>query len=603
MQGLKARADEELFSERTHKRMDKIPDQKELEKELSDYLSKKYGSRIKVVSPYWVAKTESDHEGRSPSGNLSCINFDLKPEELEAYLDEYVIKQEMAKSILATKVCTHFNRIRYFLDQGREPEAGVGAIKNNIILIGPTGVGKTYLVKLIAKKIGVPFVKGDATKFSETGYVGGDVEDLVRDLVYAAGDDLDLAQYGIIYIDEIDKIASSGTYWGGPDVSRTGVQRALLKPMEETEVELKVAHDPVSQIQAIEQYRRTGKKEKRTINTRHILFIVSGAFNGLDKVVKERLSKQEMGFKATMATREQERDYLRQVTAEDLIKYGFESEFVGRLPVIAVLDELTAADLYEILKNPNNPIITSKKRDFRSYGIDIQFEDEALRMLAERAAQEKTGARGLVSVIERILIQFEKRLPSTEIREFLVTPEIVSRQDEELEYLLAQPEDPRGQERFRQACLWERELLKDSIRRREREVLKTYQMPLTETRVELILDQCRRADGNLKAALDEIGQLYEQVHLFEDRFYKEHHLQIHFDAEAMDVIMHQALERQSSALSVCQDLAQEFEYALKLVRDRTSQDSFLITREAMEDLDAYLNRLIQDYYQKTLYRE
>jgi endopeptidase Clp ATP-binding regulatory subunit ClpX len=583
--------------------MDKIPDQKELEKELSDYLSKKYGSRIKVVSPYWVAKTESDHEGRSPSGSLSRINFDLKPEELEAYLDEFVIRQEMAKSILATKICTHFNRIRYFLDQGREPEAGVGAIKNNIILIGPTGVGKTYLVKLIARKIGVPFVKGDATKFSETGYVGGDVEDLVRDLVYAAGDDLDLAQYGIIYIDEIDKIASAGTYWGGPDVSRTGVQRALLKPMEETEVELKVAHDPVSQIQAIEQYRRTGKKEKRTINTRHILFIVSGAFNGLDKMVKERLSKQEMGFKATMATREQEREFLKQVAAEDLIKYGFESEFVGRLPVIAVLDELTAADLYEILKNPNNPIITSKKRDFRSYDIDIQFEDEALGMLAERAAQEKTGARGLVSVIERVLIQFEKRLPSTEIREFLVTPEIVSRPDEELEYLLAHPEDPRRRERFRQACQWERELLKDSLRRREREVLKLYQMPLTDTRVELILDQCRRVDGNLKAALEEIGQLYEQVHLFEERFYKEHLLQIHFDAEAMDEIMHQALERQSSALSVCQELSQEFEYALKLVRDRTSQDSFLITREAMEDLDAYLNRLIRDYYQKTLYRE
>ncbi len=583
--------------------MDKIPDQKELERELSDYLSKKYGSRIKVVSPYWVAKAERDEDGRGGADSISSINFDLKPEELEAYLDEFVIKQEMAKSILATKICTHFNRIRYFLDQGREPEAGVGAIKNNIILIGPTGVGKTYLVKLIAKKIGVPFVKGDATKFSETGYVGGDVEDLVRDLVYAAGDDLELAQYGIIYIDEIDKIASSGTLWGGPDVSRTGVQRALLKPMEETEVELKVAHDPVSQIQAIEQYRRTGKKEKRTINTRHILFIVSGAFNGLDKIVKERLSRQEMGFKATMATRKQEREFLKQVTAEDLIKYGFESEFVGRLPVIAVLDELTAGDLHEILKNPNNPIITSKKRDFRSYGIDIQFEDDALEMLAQRAAQEKTGARGLVSVIERVLIQFEKRLPSTEIREFLVTSEVVAHPDRELEHLLAHPEDPGHKERFRQASRRERELLKDSIRRREREVMKLYQMPLTDTRVELILDQYQRVDGNLKAALEDIGQLYEQVHLFEDRFYKEHQLEIHFDAEAMDEIMHQALERKSSALSVCQGMAQEFEYALKLVRDRTSQDSFLITREAIVDMDAYLNRLIREYYQKTLFRE
>jgi ATP-dependent Clp protease ATP-binding subunit ClpX len=370
--------------------MTKIPDQKELEKELSDYLSKKYGNRIKVISPYWVAKPDPEAKGKGPADKFSHINFDLKPEELEAFLNEYVIKQEDAKSILATKICTHFNRIRHYLGKGREPEPGVGAIKNNIILIGPTGVGKTYLIKLIANKLGVPFVKGDATKFSETGYVGGDVEDLVRDLVHAADDDLEMAQYGIIYIDEIDKIAASGSFWG-PDVSRTGVQRALLKPMEETEVDLKVSHDPVSQIQAIEQYRRTGKKEKRTLNTRHILFIVSGAFNGLERIVKERLSKQEIGFGAQVTTREEEKQLLHRVTAEDLIKFGFESEFVGRLPVITVLHELSADDLYEILVNPNNPIIISKRRDFAAYGIDIKFEDKALRLLAERAAGKRPG--------------------------------------------------------------------------------------------------------------------------------------------------------------------------------------------------------------------
>ncbi len=582
--------------------MEKIPDPKELEKELSDYLSKKYGSRIKVVSPFWVAKPDRDSSFKKKPGKPGKINFDLKPEELEAYLNEYVIKQELAKSILATKVCTHFNRIRHYLEQGREPEAGVGAIKNNIILIGPTGVGKTYLVKLIAKKIGVPFVKGDATKFSETGYVGGDVEDLVRDLVQAADDDLELAQYGIIYLDEIDKIASSHAVWG-PDVSRTGVQRALLKPMEETEVELKVPHDPVSQIQAIEHYRRTGKREKRTLNTRHILFIVSGAFNGLEKIVKERLSKQEIGFGGTITTKQQEQEYLQKVTAEDLIKFGFESEFVGRLPVIAVLEPLTADDLYEILTNPNNPIITGKKRDFRAYGIDVKFEEQALRRLAEMAAQEKTGARGLVSAIERVLIQFEKRLPSTDIKKFVVTADLVADPEAELARWLSQEEQAYYEERFAQANLREREVLREAIRRREQELLTRYHLPLTESRLEMLIDQYQRWDGDLKVAFEEVGRLYQQVRHFEERFLEDHQIELHLDDEAVDDILEQAFRQNTSAYDICQRYGKDLEYALKLVRERTSQNSFYLNREALTDLAGYLNQVIRDYYQKTLFRE
>ena len=189
----------------------------------------------------------------------------------------------------------------------------------------------------------------------------------------------------------MDKIASSQNLIG-PDVSRSGVQRALLKPMEETEVDLKVPHDPISQLQAIESYRKTGKREKRTVNTKNILFIMSGAFVGLEDVVKKRLRTSSIGFGA--ASEPDRAYYLSQISAEDLIAYGFETEFVGRLPVVVMLEELCTEDLLKILTNPNNPIVISKKRDFASYGIELRFEGEALGLIAENAAKVKTGGPG-----------------------------------------------------------------------------------------------------------------------------------------------------------------------------------------------------------------
>jgi len=224
----------------------KLPDQKELEKELSEYLSKKYGDRIKIISPFVFPKGDKAgmDGGKCAPKKEGVPSFDMLPEELEAYLEGFIVKQNQAKAVLGTKICTHFNRINFLNNgTGKKKALGVGMIKNNVLMIGPTGVGKTYMIKLIAQKLGVPFVKGDATKFSETGYVGGDVEDLVRDLVYEANEDIDLAENGIIYIDEIDKIASARNIIGH-DVSRSGVQRALLKPMEETDVDIKVPHDP-----------------------------------------------------------------------------------------------------------------------------------------------------------------------------------------------------------------------------------------------------------------------------------------------------------------------------------------------------------------------
>jgi ATP-dependent Clp protease ATP-binding subunit ClpX len=369
-----------------------------------------------------------------PVAVKSEMNFDIKPEELESYLNRYVIGQEEAIEVIATKVCTHFNRMK--LEKSiPDDERIVGNIKSNMLLIGPTGVGKTYIIKLIARKIGVPFVKADATKFSETGYVGGDVEDLVRELVQEANGDISKAEYGIIYLDEIDKIASSGNVYG-PDVSRSGVQRNLLKLMEEADVDLKTPHDLASQVEAAMEAQRTGKVTRKKINTKNILFIVSGAFNGLLDIIKKRHNMQAIGFEKSSVERNERQDILKMARNEDLMTFGFESEFIGRLPVTVVLNDLDIEGLYKILKNKYSSVVQGKKMDFRAYGIELDFADDALRILANRAHSEKTGARGLLSVFEKTLIKFEKTLPSTEITKLTVDGKVVEKPEAVLQKML-----------------------------------------------------------------------------------------------------------------------------------------------------------------------
>ena len=579
----------------------KLPDQKELEKELNEYLGKKYGDRIRLVVPMLFPKAQTEEvskEEKEVGGEKSKIHFDMKPEELEAFLNDYIVRQDEAKEILATKICTHFNRIRFTEHtKGRNRYDGVGHIKNNILMIGPTGVGKTYLIKLIAKKIGVPFVKGDATKFSETGYVGGDVEDLVRDLVYEANGDIEGAQYGIIYVDEIDKIASSNNLIG-PDVSRTGVQRALLKPMEETEVDLKVPHDPISQLEAIEHYRKTGKREKQTVNTRNILFIMSGAFGGLEDIVKKRLNREGIGFGAEIRSKDERVDYLKQVKAEDLIAYGFESEFIGRLPVSTVFEKLEVDDLYAILKNPNNPIVLGKKKDFKSYGIDIQIEDQALRDLAVKAYEEKIGARGLVSAVEKVLLKFEKRLPSTEIRKFVVTREVVRNPGQELKRLLEDPSDPDMLEAFEQLLQRDIKGVEDSIRDRREEFERRYGLSLWEGRIRLIGHRVVEKGYDVNTVFEEVADVNRQIEELEREFDRKHHILLTFNEEAIDQTTLVAFEEDEKGASVCARLSKDLEHGLRLIRDKTGKTEFTISKEAIKDPEGFLNVLIRDVYSK-----
>ena len=579
----------------------KVPDQKELEKELNEYLGKKYGDRIRLVVPMLFPKPQAEEvskEEKELGEGKKKIHFDLKPEELEAFLNDYIIRQEDAKEILATKICTHFNRIKFTeMTKGRNRYEGVGHIKNNILMIGPTGVGKTYLIKLIAKKIGVPFVKGDATKFSETGYVGGDVEDLVRDLVYEANGDIETAQYGIIYVDEIDKIASSNNLIG-PDVSRTGVQRALLKPMEETEVDLKVAHDPISQLEAIEHYRKTGKREKRTINTKNILFIMSGAFNGLEELIKKRLNREGIGFGAEIRSKDERAEYLKKVKAEDLIAYGFESEFIGRLPVTTVFEKLEIEDLYAILKNPNNPIILGKKKDFKSYGIDIQFEEEALHALAVKAHEEKIGARGLVSAVEKVLIKFEKRLPSTDIQKFVVTRAVVEDPERELGRLLGDPSNPEMLEKFEGLLSHEKKTLKESVRHREAEFKKRYGIVFREGRIDLIVNRMIEKGYDVNTISEEVVEIQRQVEEFERDFQRRTGVDLQFSEEAINRVTEILLNEEGKGAALFSKLSKDFEYGFELIRDKTGQREFIVTRETVDDPEGYLNRMIREVYKR-----
>jgi ATP-dependent Clp protease ATP-binding subunit ClpX len=570
---------------------EKIPTPKELEKELGDFLSKKFGGNVKVATPILMQQENPDDSTEKSAPEKHEIKFDLKPEDLVAYLDQYIVKQDNAKAILSTKICTHFNRIKRYQSSPEQMGEMVGSIKNNVLMVGPTGVGKTYMIKLIAKKIGVPFVKGDATKFSETGYVGGDVEDLVRDLVREADDDIENAQYGIVYIDEIDKIASSNNLMGA-DVSRTGVQRALLKPMEETEVDLKVPHDPISMLQEVERFRKTGKREKSTVNTKNILFIMSGAFTGLVDIIHKRITAKGIGFGASLPTSTDNVDVLTQIKSEDLISFGFESEFVGRLPVRAVFERLMEDDLYSILKNPNNPIILGKKLDFAAYDIDAKFEDEALRVLSRNAYEENTGARGLVSAVENALLLFEKKLPSTAVRKFAITRDVIDAPEKGLKSILDDSKQPDQDKAFERLTEKEKQSLVAYIDANLNNIINKLKIDLTPSRKELIAECYATSPTDVGSILNKIKSYHNQVKAIELYFLKNHDINIVLEEDAIDLIIQKVLQGRIQLKDVYKKLSYDFEHGLKLVRDKTGRNRFFITREALTSPEKYVGDLI-----------
>ena len=578
-------------------------DPKEIERELREFLGKRFGGAVQLAGavPFAAPQAEPDGEAEGPPAEPAPAPlppFDLRPEQLEAYLDQYVVRQDAAKEVLATKVCTHYNRIKLFREHpGESRFAGVGQIKSNILMLGPTGVGKTYLVKLIARKIGIPFVKGDATKFSETGYVGGDVEDLVRDLVREAGGDIRLAEHGIVYIDEIDKIASAANAYG-PDVSRTGVQRALLKPMEETEVELRVAHDMVSQMEALQDWQRTGKREKKTVSTRNILFILSGAFTGLEEIVKRRLTRSEIGFRAAESVPDNAPPswYLSRATAEDLIAYGFESEFVGRLPVTVVLEPLTEEDLFAILRNPNCPVTQGKKADFKAYGIDLHFEDEALRKLAALAHRQQTGARGLASVVEATLLKFEKRLPSTEIRRLVVTAEVVDDPAGQLERLLADPDAPDLAARFERLAAAERAELALALAAQAPELRERCRLPFGAALTDLAVRRMSARGTDAEEACRAIGEAAAALDGFLQAFRERHGIALEPTPEARERLIVLAGAGAAEVEALAAKLFANYPLGLNLLREHTGRDTFTVSAEAIADPEGYLNGLIRENY-------
>ena len=525
----------------------------EMQKQLRDLFKNK---NVQVAfAPFMQSMAENDDAAKKEEGSAkqgppeeteptrdekldSIRAFNRKPKEIRDYLDRFVIKQEQAKRVLSVAVCDHYNHIRACLKDSKKANASY--VKPNVLLLGPTGVGKTFLMRNVAQLIGVPFVKADATKFSETGYVGYDVDDLVRDLVKAADGDVELAQYGIVYVDEIDKIASEASK-SGRDVSGRGVQINLLKLMEETDVNLHSPQDMMGQMKAFMEMQKGGKPKKPTISTKNILFIVSGAFDQLGENVRKRLNLNRIGFGSSDELSKNEipaSTFLGKAETRDFIDYGFEPEFIGRLPVRVACEELSKDDLRDILLSSEGNVLEQYRSDFAGYNIQFNLTDSAIGKIAEKAAEEKTGARGLVTVLERTFRDFKFELPSTGIRSFDVDEQTVDHPEETMSELLEQNRD--------------------------------------------------QVDDSMLGDVDRFVEDFKRNHGFELKIRK----------AAKVALVKLAADENRSVFAFCEKKFADFEHGLSIVSQRTGKKSFVIERKAIDDPDKELSKWVVDSFGK-----